>query len=60
MLELRNVLNEITSNETLSDFQKDYAQFVFANRPTDYFLEIAAKCLKKSVEDLIKKNTENA
>ena len=59
-MELRKIIDEITSNETLSDFQKDFAQFVFANRPTDYFLEVAAKCLKKSVEDLIKKNTENA
>lgn len=60
MLDLRKVLDEINANETLTEFEKGFAQFTFANRSGDYFLEIAAKCLKKSVEDLIKKNTENA
>ena len=52
MTDLRKVLDEINADETLIEFEKGFAQFAFANRPSDYFLDVAAKCLNKSKKDV--------
>lgn len=56
MKDLRKVMDEINADENLTEFEKGFAQFSFANRSSEYFLEVAAKCLKKSVKDLKEKS----
>jgi hypothetical protein len=52
-MELRNVLNEIDKNAELTENEKGFAHFAFAERSGDYFLEIASKMLKKDVKFLL-------
>ena len=54
MKDLRKVMDEINANENLTEFEKGFAQFAFANRSSDYFLDVAAKCLNKSKKDVEK------
>jgi len=53
MLDLRKVMNEINANTELTENEKGFAQFVFSRRPSEYFLDVAAKLLKKDVKILL-------
>jgi len=54
MLNLKAIMNEIDNNTELTEDQKGFAHYVFANRPGYYFLKVAVEYLKKDVETLLK------
>ena len=58
-MELKEIMNQINNADNLTVDQKGFAQFVFSRRLADYFLEVAADLLKKSLADLIKIAAKN-
>lgn len=54
MLNLKAIMNEIENDENLTENEKGFAHYVFANRPGYYFLKVAMEYLKKDLESLLK------